>query len=107
MPTENAKCTPNLETTARLVTLALSLCLAGACGDKASFVTVSTVVTFNLGLADGFVPLARERLPVNVTAIAASDHDALCLREMRGKDDTNALIDAQGMYNDIPSALAS
>jgi endonuclease/exonuclease/phosphatase family metal-dependent hydrolase len=50
--------------------------------------------TFNVGLAQGFVPLATERQPEIAAAIAASDYDVLCLEEVFQDADVSAIVAA-------------
>lgn len=69
--------------------------IASGCGDDTRSAT-ATVATFNLGLAAGFVAFSVERTPANVSAIAASDFDVMCLQEVWQTDDVQALIGAQG-----------
>lgn len=53
-----------------------------------------TVVSFNAGLAAGYVDHASERQPLIGPALAALEADVICLQEVWTDDDNQALIDA-------------
>lgn len=53
-----------------------------------------TVVSYNTGLAAGYVDYATERLPLLGPAIAALEADVVCLQEVWTDADAAALIDA-------------
>lgn len=53
-----------------------------------------TVVSYNAGLAAGYVDYAPERLPLLGPAIAALEADVVCLQEVWTDTDAAALIDA-------------
>lgn len=55
---------------------------------KASF----QVTTFNVGLADGFVALAKERINPIIEELKTSETDILCLNEVWSADDRNKII---------------
>ena len=50
------------------------------------------VITYNLGLAHTFVPLAKERLPYLVEALKKSQADVLCLQEVWTKKDQKKIL---------------
>ena len=60
-------------------TLALSLLLLASCGGDKSNITV---VTYNVGLAIGFVPGAVERADAASAAVGALEADVICLQEV-------------------------
>jgi endonuclease/exonuclease/phosphatase family metal-dependent hydrolase len=53
-----------------------------------------TVVSFNTGLAAGYVDYAPDRLPLIGPALAALEADVICLQEVWTDDDNDALIEA-------------
>lgn len=53
-----------------------------------------TVVTFNTGLATGYVDWAPQRLPLIGEAIRSLEADVVCLQEVWADDDGQAIIDA-------------
>ena len=65
---------------ATTATLALSWT---ACGDDETEAPASvTAITYNLGLAVGFVPAAVERATTTIDATAALDADVICVQEV-------------------------
>jgi len=61
--------------------------------------TVTTVselnlLSYNLGLAHGYVPYAAARLPKLVTELKKSDADILCLQEVWSKEDRTTITNA-------------
>ena len=75
-----------LKTIATFLLITLSLCVSAKDSLK--------VVTYNLGLAHTFVPLAEERLPELGKALANSDADILCLQEVWEKKDRKKIAKA-------------
>jgi len=51
------------------------------------------IVTYNVGLATGFVDYAAERRPKLVELIAGLDADLVCLQEVWSEDDVRAIAD--------------
>jgi endonuclease/exonuclease/phosphatase family metal-dependent hydrolase len=78
--------------------LALAL-VAVACGDDSSSTGAATgeegtaVVTYNAGLADGFVDYARERSPLVLGAIGDLDAEVVFVQEVWDPEDVTALTD--------------
>jgi len=79
----------------------LGLVLLLACGgDKAGGDDTSgegsamSVLTWNVGLAYGFVPYSPERQPAVVEAVAALDADVVCLNEVWTEADITAITEA-------------
>lgn len=69
--------------------------LAVGCGDDKEKAGPSiTVATFNAGLADGFVPYARERAPLIMRDLPKEVLDVLCVEEVWTQDDWDDLTDA-------------
>ncbi len=56
--------------------------------------TKATFTTYNLGLAHGFVPLAKERLPYLADALATFPTDVLCLQEVWTEEDRQIITEA-------------
>lgn len=54
----------------------------------------TTFATYNLGLAQNFVPFAQERLADVIAAVAALDADVVCLQEVWEDADRDALLAA-------------
>ena len=56
-------------------------------------------ITYNLGLAHGYVPLVKERLPHLKKALASSSGDVLCLQEVWEKRDQKKILESlRGAY---------
>ena len=53
-----------------------------------------TFITYNTGLAQGYVSYYTERLPEVIAAVAASEEDILCLQEVWKDEDVAAIIEA-------------
>lgn len=74
--------------------LAATLAIA-SCDDEASpELNVASVVTWNVGLADGYVEFAAERRPSISAAIAGLDADVVCLQEVWATSDVEGISDA-------------
>ena len=57
------------------------------------------LITYNLGLARGYVPLVEERLPHLEKALASSSGDVLCLQEVWAKGDQRRILESlRGYY---------
>lgn len=56
--------------------------------------TDATFTTYNLGLAHGFVPLAKERLPHLANTLATFPTDVLCLQEVWTEQDRQFITEA-------------
>ncbi len=66
-----------------------------ACDDaKGPELNVAAVVTYNVGLAEGYVSYAPQRRPGLLAAIPKLDADVVCLQEVWAEADANALISA-------------
>ena len=61
--------------------------------------------TYNVGLAHGFVPLAKERLSHLTNALASSSADVLCLQEVWTKKDRESV--AQALQASFPHLYAT
>jgi endonuclease/exonuclease/phosphatase family metal-dependent hydrolase len=71
--------------------VAVSLATSG-CSDEESAPPVAlSVVTYNAGLAVGFVEAAEPRAPLVIEAIAALDADVICLQEVWRPDHVDQL----------------
>ena len=57
-------------------------------------VTELNLLSYNLGLAHGYVPYAAARLPKLVTELKKSDADVLCLQEVWKKEDMTTITNA-------------
>lgn len=58
-----------------------------------------TFITYNTGLAQGYVAYYTERLPEVITAVANADADIICLQEVWKDEDVAAVIEAtEGNY---------
>lgn len=77
----------------RTLLLSLLFCLAG-CPPVAPDPVPTRLVTYNAGLAVGFVPGAVERTPGTSAAIAALSADVICLQEVWAPDQVNAVTAA-------------
>jgi len=55
----------------------------------------TNVLTYNVGLADGYVPLADERLPALVELLDATDFDVVCLEEVWSEEDVLAIAESE------------
>ncbi len=82
----------------RLVLVGSLLCIVSplfpACGtSSAPDETKLTLVTWNVGLATGFVDYASQRLPIIVDTLRALDADVLCLQEVWTPEDVLAIRD--------------
>jgi endonuclease/exonuclease/phosphatase family metal-dependent hydrolase len=66
--------------------------VVAACGDDAAPQQTS-LVTYNLGLASGFVDYAAQRRPVLIELVSGFDADVVCLQEVWTQDDVTAVID--------------
>ena len=76
----------------------LGLALLLACGgdkgggdDTSGGGNAMSVLTWNVGLAYGFVPYSPERQPAVVDAVAALDADVVCLNEVWTEADIAAI----------------
>lgn len=75
------------------VSFAVSSVLAlAACGDDGGSSSVS-IVTYNIGLATGFVDYAPQRTPIVVDLVAKLDADVVCLQEVWTQEDIDLVID--------------
>lgn len=52
------------------------------------------IATYNLGLAQGFVPLSKERTPAIINLLKQEDADYYCLSEVWDKKDRKKIVDA-------------
>lgn len=69
------------------------LCVPSTTNDPGDF------VTYNTGLARGFIPFAVERTAVIAETLARSDHNVLCLQEVFQDEDVQTIIDGvKGRY---------
>lgn len=79
-----------------LVALTIALGSAqSACGDDAADPLegkARAFVTYNLGLATGYVSYAAERRPKLLELLATVDADVLCLQEVWTQDDVDAVV---------------
>jgi endonuclease/exonuclease/phosphatase family metal-dependent hydrolase len=62
-----------------------------------------TVVTYNAGLARGFVDLAEERVPLVVDAVASLDADLVAVQEVWDPADVDALV--AGVADEFPEQV--
>ena len=74
----------------RLVTCLVLLVVA--CGDDAT-PRETSLVTYNLGLASGFVDYAAQRRPALIELVSSLDADVVCLQEVWIQADVDAVID--------------
>lgn len=71
---------------------------ASACGDDGGASKVS-IVTYNIGLATGFVDYAPQRTPIVVELVSNLDADVVCLQEVWTQEDIDLVIDgAKGAF---------
>lgn len=69
-----------------------SVLALAACGDDGGSSKVS-IVTYNIGLATGFVDYAPQRTPIVVDLVANLDADVVCLQEVWTQEDIDLVID--------------
>lgn len=77
----------------KLVVTALVLASFAACGDDSKPEHVG-IVTYNVGLATGFVDYAPQRRPIVAQVVAQLDADVVCLQEVWTQDDVDAVLAA-------------
>jgi endonuclease/exonuclease/phosphatase family metal-dependent hydrolase len=87
--------------------LALAVLVAAACGDDSTSTGSggdggTTIVTYNAGLADGFVDAAVERVPAVVEGIRDLDAAVVFVQEVWTPDDVDTLTD--GVADTYPSS---
>jgi endonuclease/exonuclease/phosphatase family metal-dependent hydrolase len=74
--------------------VALSAAALTACSDDSEETPTLTAVTYNGGLAVGFVSGANERVPLTAEAVAGLDADVICVQEFWLPDHVTALQEA-------------
>jgi endonuclease/exonuclease/phosphatase family metal-dependent hydrolase len=74
--------------------LAVAACADDSGSDDASADDGAAVVTFNAGLADGFVDAAAERVPAVVEGVEGLDADIVFVQEVWTPEDVATLTDA-------------
>jgi endonuclease/exonuclease/phosphatase family metal-dependent hydrolase len=76
------------------VLMGLAVALGSCDGGGEAETNVAAVVTWNVGLAEGYVDYAPQRRPEILKAVAALEADVVCLQEVWSEADAQAVISA-------------
>ena len=87
------------------IIIAACICLVFSAAGWSTKVEELNLLTYNVGLAHGYVPYAEERLPLLTQELKKSDADVICFQEVWKDEDRNVIIN--NLKSKFPYSIAA